>query len=259
MNVTTAYAPISGSRVASPEKAHYFLMNALLYSRVEAGYPTNCERFDEDVNVYLAGILAERISPRGAAGPPPLDAALFEAAERAGGPRPRFELYRASADALLVALGVFRNARGRRPGSAPHLSLPVRAYIGRGKTYYAVAASLAAALHRRPTAVVEVLEKLSRGFERYVDVLSYLGGEYLGIMRGLSTGELYHLERSAASARPRAGIGEAYDRFLDCYSSYRRNPSADAKRSLAAAVERLRELDPSFAFDMESFERVKSL
>jgi hypothetical protein len=262
MNVLTVYTPFPRSRLASPERAQYFMMNALLYSRMEAGYPTNHEFFDEDVNVYLAELLSSRIQPArpgGAGDPAPADAELFEAAAAASGDRARYEMYRRSADTLLLALGVFRNARGRRPGSARRFAPADDLYIGRGKTYYAVAASLATALARRSNAASAVLGKLSRGFERYLAALSHLAGEYLGIVRGISDGTLYHLARAAEPARTRVGLAEAYDRFLDLYSAYRARPTARGRRSLEEAVRALRGLDPSFAFDVGSLDRIKSL
>ena len=158
MSALTTYAPLAGSRFASTEQAQYFIMNALLYSRMEAGYPSNREFFDEDVNVYLANLLVSRIEPPPGAVPDGVaraDAALFEDAA-ARGDRARYELYRGCADALLVSLGIFRNARGRRPSSASRIAPPARTYIGRGKTYYAIASSLAATLARRGNAVADV-------------------------------------------------------------------------------------------------------
>ena len=261
MSALTTYAPLAGSRFASTEQAQYFIMNALLYSRMEAGYPSNREFFDEDVNVYLANLLVSRIDPSPGAVPDAVacaDAALFEDAA-ARGDRARYELYRGCADALLVSLGIFRNARGRRPSSASRIAPPARTYIGRGKTYYAIASSLAATLARRGNAVADVLGKLSRGFERYLAVLSHLGGEHFGIVAAISDGTLYHLERSTNPALERSGAAEAYDRFLDQYSAYRRDPTPRGKHLLADAARAVREFDPSFAFDLDSLDGIKSL
>lgn len=261
MSVSTVYTPLSRSRISLPERAQYFMMNALLYSRMEAGYPTNGEFLDEDVNVYLAALLADRIQPGAAdhAGPAVADADLYEAAAAAPGDRARYMLYRRGADALLLALGIFRNARGRPPAGGRGIAEHERLYVGRGKTYYAVASSLAASLARRRSAASTVLEKLSRGFEGYLATLSHLAGEHFNIVRGISDGTLYHLERTADPARCREGIAEAYDRFLDCYSAYRSRPSPEGRRALEEAARRLRALDPSFSFDPASLDRVKSL
>jgi hypothetical protein len=262
MSVSTVYTPVPRSRLATPEQSRYFMMNALLYSRMEAGYPTNHEFFDEDVNVYLAELLVSRIQPDRADGGGSLalrDTELFEASSAAPGDRARYELYRRSADTLLVSLGVFRNARGTRPGAPSRLAPADGLYIGRGKTYYAIASSLATAVARRSNASSAVLGKLSRGFERYLSVLSRLAGEHLGIVRGISDGTIYHLERAADPARTPAGLAEAYDRFLDLYSAYRARPTARGRRDLEEAALTVRGIDPSFAFDVRSLDRITSL
>ena len=262
MRTTTAYTPVSRSRLAPPEEAPYFMMNALLYSRLEAGYPTNQEFFDEDVNVYLAGLLSARIYARrpavDASSLARFDAALHEAAARADR-RAQFELYRSCADEILVSFGLFRNARAARPTACPLGAFPGRFWIGRGETYYAIARSRGASLRGGAAAIVEVMGKLSRRFERYAAVLSHLGGEHLGIVRGLSDGEIYHLARPAKAGPSRDTVAGAYDRFLDCYSACRRDPSPRAKDALEAAARELRALDPSFSFDVDTAGPVRSL
>lgn len=270
MRTKTVYTPLSRSRLSPPEEAPFFMMNALLYSRLEAGYPTNREFFDEDVNVYLAGLLCGRVyagrPASDAAALARFDAALHEAAAGADRRR-RFDLYRSCADEILFSLGVFRNARGARPSGSPLGGFPDRFWIGRGEAYYAIARSCGASLRGGAAGLVEVMGKLSRAFERYAAVLSHLGGEHLGIVRGISDGELFHLARPAeatdardgARARgagaPRDGapsretVAAAYDRFLDCYSACRRDPSSRARSALEASARELRALDPSFSFD----------
>ncbi len=264
MRVTTLERSPRAARRPATEEAHFFMMNCLLYSRMEAGFPTNHAFFDEDVNVYLAGLLTsiiyrggtERLAGPGAA----TDASLWEAAAAAPGPRERCALYRAGADRLLIALGVFRNARLRRPDSAPHLALSPAGYAGRGKAYYALARSYDAQAARRATALGDVLGKLSAGFERYVAVLSHLGGEHLNIFRQISEGEVFHLERASRASVPRESLAPLYDRFLDLYSGYLRAPSARGKRDLEAAAREIQRLDPSFTFELDAGRRpVRSL
>ncbi len=260
MAVATLHTFPGAPRQISPQEAYFFMMNALLHSRMEAGFPSNDDCFDEDVNVYLAGLLASLVYPLREAdrtrGTPCGDASLFEAAGAAAGTRERFDLYRRAGDSLLVSLGIFKNARSRRPDSVPHLALSDAAHIGRGKAYYAIARAYAAQIHRRNTAIGEVLGKLSDNFERYLGVLSLMGGEHLNIFKQLSQGELYHLESAPRPVERSADLAARYDRFLDRYSVYLRDKSASARDALVAAVEGVREMDPSFSFDLDARERV---
>ena len=262
MTISTRYTPLHVARKPSIEDAYFFMMNSLLHSRMEAGFPTNDICFDEDVNVYLASLLTSLIHPRleddGAWGILPGDAALFEAAEAAVGAREKFGMYRRSADRILVSLGIFKNARLKRPDSAPRFAMPDAAYIGRGKSYYAIARAYAAQVHRRNTAVGDVLGKLSDNLERYIGVLSLMAGEHLNIFKQLSEGELFHLESAPRPGGKSAELTIRYDRFLDRYSSYLGNKSARTKEALIDAVQEIRAMDPSFEFDIDARERISS-
>ena len=262
MYVSTSYTPICASRRPRPEEANFFMMNCLLYSRMEAGYPSNDEYFDEDVNVYLAGLLTSIVYPHSRAFSSSCvassDAALFEQVCAARSPRERYLLYRDSADRMLLSLGIFRNARLRRPDSKPRLALTERGCIGRGKTYYALARSYAAQAHRANTGVGEVLGKLSHGFERYLSVLSVMSGEHLNFFRQISDGEIFHLENASRSFERSAELKLLHDRFLDLFSTYLRGKSPRTKQELVAATDEIRSIDPSFSFDIEKRERVSS-
>ena len=262
MRISTGRAASNIARKPSFEDAYFFMMNSLLHSRMEAGFPSNDGGYDEDVNVYLASLLTSLIHPRSAddaARRVPLDDASLHEAAQAAGVGEKCALYRRAADSILVSLGIFKNARLKRPDSKPHLALPDAAYIGRGKAYYAIARAYAAQRYRGSSAVGDVLEKLSTGFERYLGVLSLMGGEHLNIFKQLSDGELFHLE-SAPRAETRDGdLAIDYDRFLDLYSSYLRRKSRRTREALLAAVRKIREIDPSFEFDIDARERVKSL
>jgi hypothetical protein len=263
MAVATQHTAPGVPRRTTPQEAYFFMMNALLHSRMEAGFPSNDDCFDEDVNVYLAGLLASLVHPRGgrdgARGMSPGDASLFEAAGAAALTREKYDLYRRAGDSLLVSLGIFKNARAKRPDSVPHLSLSDAAHIGRGKAYYAIARAYAAQIHRRNTAIGDVLGKLSDNSERYLGVLSLMGGEHLNIFKQLSQGELFHLESAPRPAERSAELAARYDRFLDLYSTYLRGKSARTKEALAAAAEEIRAMDPSFEFDLDARERVSSV
>lgn len=263
MAVSTRYMPLDVSRKPACEDAYFFMMNSLLHSRMEAGFPTNDACFDEDVNVYLASLLTSLILPPsgedGARGILSGDASLFEAAKAAAGPREKYLMYRRSADRILVSLGIFKNARLKRPDSVPQFALSDAAHIGRGKSYYAIARAYAAQVHRRNTAIGDVLGKLSDNFERYLGVLSLMGGEHLNIFKQLSDGELFHLESAPRPEGKSAELALRHDRFLDRYSSYLENKSARTKEALVEAVREIREMDPSFEFDVDARERISSV
>lgn len=252
MSTATTYQPLDTS---SPEETYFYMMNCLLYSRMESGFPSNDEYLDEDVNVYLASLLTGTIHGDGE-GTSTLylascDSSLFDLVRTIENPRTKYNIYKTNADRLIIALGIFGNPRLGRLNSAPHMAASERSYIGRGKAYYSLAESYAVETCRRHTAIADVLGKLSRGFEKYVKILSLVRSEYFDFCHRISDGELYHLEKSIDGVEQKERLKELYDEFLDLYSAYGESGSAAAKRRVEEACRRIREIDPSFRFELE--------
>ncbi|UCF04660.1 MAG: hypothetical protein JSV33_12135 [bacterium] len=181
----------------------------------------------------------------------PYDTNLFESIRLTDNPRVKYLYYKTNADFLLMATGIFHNPRGRRPNSTPHLNVPRRAYIGRGQAYYNLAQSYATETHRRSTAISEILGKLSRGFEKYVVVLSQMRGEYLNLYKRFTGGELYHLENSITALEEKGKLSELHDRFLDAYAAYRKFRTQKQKKLLERLAADIRRVDPNFNFSIE--------
>jgi hypothetical protein len=252
MNVATIYKPLGQD---SPEETYFYMMNCLLYSRVESGFHSNDGYLDEDVNVYLANLLTETVgSGSGDREAGPLacdDISLFQRVRTIDNPRQKYMLYKAHADNLLISLGIFGNPKGSRANSTPYMAMSENSYIGRGKSYYSLAQSYAVETHRRHTAVADVLGKLSRGFEKYVKVLARLRSDYFNFHHHMTEGELFHLECSLDIEEHKEELKKLYDIFLDLYSSYRKKKRAGLKKKLDEVSSRIRALDPSFNFQCE--------
>ncbi len=255
MTAGSIYIPLGTMEMEKePAPAGFFMMDHLLYSRMDCGYPSNDERYDEDVNVYLAGLLESLIFPimHGEARKQvtPYDLDLFESIAGANDPRAAFNLYRLNADSILLSLGIFDNPRASRPDSIPHLGLSRDAWLGRGKAYYSIAQSYRVQADRRSTAMSDIMGKLSEGFEKYLKVLSTMKSEYMNILGRISEGEMYHLDRAVRGEEIRKELGALHDEFLDAYSEYMRNPSDAAREAVGEKAARIRSLDPDFSFEL---------
>jgi hypothetical protein len=252
MSVATTYQLLG---TGSPEETYFYMMNCLLYSRMESGYPSNDEYLDEDVNVYLANLLTSAIygGGEGLPGlcPSSCDSSLFDSMRTIDNPRTRYNVYRSCADRLIMALGIFGNPRLERINSVPYMASSENSYIGRGMAYYSLAQSYAVETFRRSTAIADVLGKLSRGFEKYVKILSRVRSDYFDFRHQISEGELFHLEKSIDDVGQKHLLKNLYDEFLDSYSAYRRDRTAEAKRRVEEVCSRLRIIDPSFRFEVE--------
>jgi hypothetical protein len=244
---------------------YHFMMKCLLYSRMETGLVSNKDYYDEDVNVYIAHLLNGFVNPSYIESARKYvsryDTEVFRRLACSKDARLKYTLYKTNADFLLVSLGIFDNPTAvdsasdspnpATAGSGAKLYRPSEeAYIGRGRTYYRFAYTFSQQIHSRNAAITEVLEKLSIGFEKYTRILAHMRGEYLDLLKRLSKGEIYHLERSINEERRREKLRCKQDEFLDLYLAWKKTRSPDVKAKIEELLDEIRSLDPSFRFEM---------
>lgn len=237
------------------EPTFFFMLNCLLYSRLEKGYPSNQDFYDEDVNVYLANLLCSFMNPeyhrRARAYLSPYDTSLFEKIENSADARLKYTIYKTNADFLLISIGIFDNPVGRRPDTAQLFRNSEEASMGRGKAYYHFAYTYSQSAFKKSAGITDILEKLSRGFERYAEILSHMRGEYFNILDRLSDGEVYHLERSIDPNKATRELAALQDEFLDIYSEYLRTRNPALRGRIEELASRIRRLDDTFEFHMD--------
>ena len=107
------------------------------------------------------------------------------------------------------------------------------------------------------------MAKLSEDFETYVEILRHLRTSYFHLCTRMGEGELFHLlrcgsEESETTAGWETGKAETdtlvvetlYDRFLDAFSRWKKERSAEAHAGLVRCARDLREADPDFRFQL---------
>jgi len=238
------------------EPDFFFMMNCLMYSRLESGNPSNTDFYDEDVNVYLAHLLTSFMNPeyheRSRKYISGYDTHLFEKVKDSDDARLKYTIYKTNADFLLISIGIFRNPEGSPVGTRDSIFRnSEEAHMGRAKAYYQFAYSYSQSMFRKATAVTEVLEKLSRGFERYVEILSHMRGEYFNILDKLSSGDVYHLERSIDKFTEDGELKTLQNEFLDLYSEFMRTQDGELKVRLRSLAKKIQQIDESFRFEIE--------
>jgi hypothetical protein len=235
------------------QPTYYFMINCLLYSRMETGLVSNQDFYDEDVNVYLAHLLHSFINPEYVEQSKKFlskyDTDVFRRLSNSTDSRLKYLIYKTNADFLLISIGIFDNPAAPQAPRAK-VQPAEEAYIGRGKTYYHFAYSYAQQVHRRNQGVADVLEKLSVGFEKSIKILSRMRGEYLDLMKRLSTGEVYHLERSVDEDQQRELLRLKQDELLELYSAWKSQPSPETEQNLERIVSEIRQINPAFKFDL---------
>jgi len=240
---------------------YHFMMKCLLYSRMETGLISNHDVYDEDVNVYIAHLLDSLIQPEHVEQArrylSPYDTEVFRRLSNSKDARLRYTLYKTNADFLLISLGIFDNPEAM-VSDTTSASTPDRcfqrpteeAFIGRGRTYYRFAYTYSQIIHGRNAGISDVLEKLSLGFDKYLRILSHMRGEYLDLLKRLSTGEIYHLERVANENQHQECIRAKQDQFLDLYLEWKRTGAEDVRERMTRLVREIRSMDPGFHFEM---------
>jgi hypothetical protein len=234
------------------QPTYYFMINCLLYSRMETGLVSNQEYYDEDVNVYLAHLLHSFINPEYVEQSKKFlskyDTDVFRRLSNSTDARLKYLIYKTNADFLLVSIGIFDNPMIPQAGRRNQPS--EEAYIGRGKTYYHFAYSYSQQMHRKNQGVSEVLEKLSVGFEKYIRILSHMRGEYLDLVQRLSSGEVYHLERSVDEHSQQELLRTKQDELLELSSAWKTKPSPETEESLERVVSEIKQINPEFKFEL---------
>lgn len=246
-----SYVPVErdGSS-GEPNSSVYFMVHALLSSRVESGLSDDDGPSEEDVNVYLTHLLCDFLKPtyheRANQYVSCFDTSVFEQVRNTTNKRVKYTVYKANADHILMMSGLFQNAEGSAPRTiAEPLRLSEDAHLGRGRTYYDFACTYSQSLFGRRSGITGVLGKLSLRFERYVRLLAHMRLEYLNLIDRLSDGALFHLQRELASG----ALDTLRNEFLDAYRAWQSNPTPEQRARLRDVAAQLHEVDPSFTFD----------
>jgi len=237
------------------QPTYYFMINCLLYSRMETGLVSNQDCYDEDVNVYLAHLLHSFINPEYVEQSRKFlskyDTDVFRRLASSTDAHLKYQIYKTNADFLLVSIGIFDHPIVPG-GPRTRLQPSEEAYIGRGKTYYHFAYTYSQQMHRKNAGVSEVLEKLSTGFDKYLRILSHMRGEYLDLMKRFSQGEVYHLERSIDEHSQQEMLRVKQDELLELYTAWRSEPGPEVEENLERVVGEIRQLNPGFKFELPS-------
>lgn len=235
---------------------HDFVLNSLLRSRIDCGFESNAEHFDEEVNVYLVYLLAALVTnPARLGGGEIRDIDVFERVRDCRDPGFKGEIYRTNADHLLLSTGIFIDSPYSAQGATRRFEVSAQARIGRGKAYYHFAAMFLGQRRAGSAAIPRVLDRLSIDFERYVEVLFHMRGEYLHLYPQLTEDAMPSI--SLRTSEPtdeidtRSDLERMRDDFLDAYWAWHESPNPASRAELIEISARLAAIDPLFTFRLE--------
>jgi hypothetical protein len=122
-------------------------------------------KYDEDVNQYITLTLADLVNPKSLAFANQYTVGIDDDIGQIAVSLPEkiktYFLYKINADFLLLNLGLFR----------PDTNILGEAYFDKGESYYFSAASNLKAVKGGRSGMSDVLEKMSGGFGKYVEIL----------------------------------------------------------------------------------------
>ncbi|OGW90152.1 MAG: hypothetical protein A3A73_01785 [Omnitrophica bacterium RIFCSPLOWO2_01_FULL_50_24] len=234
------------------ESAISFLLQALLKSRDACELSREKDSdLDDDVHIYLAHLLFA------ASLPDYQDAVkrylsknvsdMAELIEENDDRIVRYFIYKVNADHLLVHLGLFQDLeRGINAFAKSQ-----EQYVSMAQNYYVQAADHNQRIYRRETAIGSVLGKLSRQFKRYQKILRFARKEFFHFANQFQDLNFIKFCEELGHYEAEHTLTEARDHFLDCFVEWNRTKNPSLHERLLNAAERLKRLDPSFAFQKE--------
>ncbi|RMF55663.1 hypothetical protein D6745_01555 [Candidatus Woesearchaeota archaeon] len=243
------YTDLNDPHESNP--ASYFLISSLLKERMSS-FPSNSVIFDEDVNVYITGVLLDPMRSRNSGRflqyVSPYDSDVFERIARSKSYRTRFDICRVNADFLLFMLGLF--PEGVCGGD--FLSKSFEAQVQRGKSYYQMAVNFGERTSVNP-AVPEVMQKLSTYFKEYRDLLFDMRGDYLNLLERMTEHDFAALQESMDAIGEIDDLKKRIDANLEALTAAE---STEEKRRITAGISRLsariEELKRKYGLDQDN-------
>ncbi len=229
-----------------------YLLSMLLKSRTACQLPSNDQRFDEDVNIYLAHLLF-------AASLPDYQNAvrrylaknvseITDLIERNEDRIVRYFIYKVNADHLMIHLGLFQNFEN----SHQLYGKTEQQFCSMARNFYKQAATYNRKIYRRVTAVGSVLEKLADGFDRYQTILRYARKEFFNFSNHFHDEPFQKFCQDLKRFERESKLNEAIDQFLDSYVEWIKGKDAKSKSSLMNYAQKLQSIDPNFVFRLNS-------
>lgn len=201
------------------ETTESFFSDRFMRARIDSGYPSNEGfdlifekdrdskwrehhwkeitdnrlKYDEDVNQYITLTLSDLVNPQTQALANKylvsMDADAGQMVVQEDERSKKFIVYRVNADYFLLNLGLLRSDTNRLGD----------AYIDKGGYYYSSAASSLKEVFGGRSTLSDTMEKLSRQFGKYVEILRYMKNSddnYLSFHFKFSKPEIETLERT---------------------------------------------------------------
>lgn len=216
---------------ADKDTAINHLLEVFVEAREKTKFRTNKRGFDEDVNIYISHLLfAVALSNYNYITEQYISLDQSDVTmliDLADNNYLKYFIHKVNGDNLLLHLGVFHhnlksliNLNKRKNND-----LKEETFIKLAQYYYQEAANNNQKIHRKSTALSEVLDKLKRRLPEYARALKHMSTEYYNFYNNYEDEEFtkFRVEINKHGEKQLKGI--FIDKLLDIYSEMKRNPS----------------------------------
>ena len=232
-------------------KSGFFFLEQILRARIDLHLESGSNDLDQELNVYIAGLLDSLIRSDTLVKQKPyissFDNDVRAWLQRHPGLRNAYTAYRENADTGLLFSGLFTGYD--HEGSYHHIVMTEHDEQGRIALYYELAASALAHLQGNNVSLVEVFEQLAEHLDEVLRIMKYAAGTYFDLCERMSDGAMYHLERELDAMDEKKRYDAKLDHFLKCYAAYKESPSEAGKEELLRLADELKKISTDFRFD----------
>jgi hypothetical protein len=244
---TGAYRDLS---TKSNERTQYFFLENILKARIELHLETSAGGYDEELNMYLADLLASLSGPSAfTENKPwvsPFDYEVHSYLNNHPDMRTEYEVYKENAEFGLAATSVFLEFHHK--GSYWRRMIQNTSSTNRIGMYYKLAASALAHLRGSRATSVHVFLTLADHVGDASKIIRKISGECFEFIERLSIGSEFHLEKDLAGAGQAKLYSEKLDEFLRLYGECKVDPSQENRSEFELLSMELSNLNPAFKF-----------
>lgn len=252
MNAGKILTPYIDLKDHAAGKSGFFFLEHILRARLDLHLETSERTCDQELNVYIAGLLNSlcysgmQIEQKPYLSPFDNDIQCYLSTHP--GPRNMYTVYRENADAGLLFSSLFSGWTHK--GSYHHRVMSKNDESGRIAFYYECAAHALAHLQGQNIPLIDVLETLSSRISDILRIISYAATYYFDMLERISEGSMFHLGKDLDKMHERQRYENKLDDFLKEYTQYTAGPTNEGKEKLMILAQELRKMKESFRCDL---------
>jgi len=234
-----------------------FFLDTIIKARIALELETGSHDYDQEVNIYLAGLLHSLLSTGSQLVEKPYisacDSDVASYVDRHPSNSERFLVYKDNADFGFLALSVFFKIFHR--GSYHDRVLHNTDDSVKIAFYYKMAANALDHVKHSRDVLGYTFYTLANNIHEYLTIVQKVAMDYFNFRESLSEGSIFHLHRELDSLERAAIYKGELENFLRLLTDYRKKPTGELKNEILAKIDTLKELKEDFSFDTATLEK----